>query len=112
MTAALTNTRIRAVGTRMSFNDISDTSGTQVSLAKFNTIEIRGELKRVSVGAGVTFGTLADALEQSGFALQTLPSYAKANVVGSILTGSHGGGAHKKGLSSYVKAIEYVDVNG
>lgn len=37
----------------MSFNNIADTPGVQVSLAKFDSVEIKVESMRVRVGAGV-----------------------------------------------------------
>jgi alditol oxidase len=96
----------------MSFNNIADTPGIQVSLAKFDSVEIKVESMRVRVGAGVKFGILADRLDSEGFALETIPSWAKTNVVGSIVTGSHANSYVKKAFSSQVEAIEYIDYTG
>ena len=59
----------------------------------------------VWVQAGVTWVILAEFLTKQGLALETVPALGHLNVVGSIVTGSHG----TRALAGMVSAIEYVD---
>jgi alditol oxidase len=76
------------------------------------SIEVDVESKTVRIEPGVTFGELSDVLDAKGMALECLPSHVDINVVGAIITGSHSGGTTIKSFSSYVTAIEIVDVHG
>ena len=46
---------IKVVGTAHSFNDIADTDGIQVNLAKFTDITVDKEAETVTFGAGITY---------------------------------------------------------
>lgn len=46
----------------------------------------------VRFGAGVTYTTLIKALVERKLALPNLPSLPHLNVVGSVVTGTHGSG--------------------
>jgi xylitol oxidase len=88
--------RIKVVGSGHSFNDIADTDGIQMSLKKhFNFIEINKEAKEVTFGAGVSFIELSEALDENQLALRNVPSHPHINVVGAVVTGSHGSGKNR-----------------
>ena len=55
--------RVRVVGTAHSFNDIADTDGLQISLAKMDAITVEKSKRRVTFGAGVNFSRLIKALK-------------------------------------------------
>ena len=103
---------MKVVGTGHSFNDIADTPGTQVSLARFTDIEVDHDTGAVAFGAGVTYTVLMEALTHEQLALPNLPSLPHLNVVGSVVTGAHGGGIHTQAMASSVTAIRLVDPNG
>jgi hypothetical protein len=49
----------------------------------------------VWLGAGVSFGELTEVLQENGLGLLNVLSYPHINVVGAVVTGSHGGGYDK-----------------
>lgn len=83
--------QIKVVGTAHSFSDIADTEGVHISTENFNKITVeQGE--KVRFGAGITYTKLIEALVEHKLALPNLPSLPHLNVVGSVVTGTHGGG--------------------
>ena len=85
---------IHVVGTAHSWSDIADTDGTHVSLVNFRKVSLDREAKKVTFGAGVTYADLIQYLTYEGLALENLPSLPHINIVGSIMTGTHGSGIH------------------
>lgn len=79
-------------GTAHSFSDIADTDGLHISLANFTDIAVDASQRSVTFGAGVTFTMLIKALTEHKMALRNLPSLPHINVVGSVVTGTHGSG--------------------
>ncbi len=51
--------KLRALGTRHSFNSIADSTHNQISLKLLDKIEIDEKARTVTVGPGVTYGKLA-----------------------------------------------------
>lgn len=101
--------RVRALGTRHSFTDLADTTGTLVHLleapAGFELDEDRGT---VTVGAGVRYGVLALWLEERGWALRNMGSLPHISIGGATATGTHGSGDANPVLTDDIVAIEYV----
>ena len=107
------NDRVRALGTRHSFNDLADTAGTLVSLADFGDApELGTERMTVSVAPGIRYGDLADWLQAKGFALHNMGSLPHISVAGAIATGTHGSGNRNGNLSTAVSALELVTGDG
>jgi alditol oxidase len=104
--------RIKALGTRHSFNSIADSEGAQVSLALLRDKVIDRESQRVTVGAGVTYGELAPWLDAQGFAVANLASLPHISVAGAYTTATHGSGIANGCLSTAVSAVELVDGAG
>ena len=108
--------QVKVVGTAHSFSDIADTDGTHITLENFTDIKVdtesRQDLRTVTFGAGITYTQLINALKAEKMALYNLPSLPHINVVGSVVTGTHGSGIDKGSMGSYVTAIAFVDVNG
>src|SRR5438105_12592423 len=68
-------TRVKALGSRHSFNGIADTPGDLISLDRFDRIlELDRERRTVKVVAGVRYGQLCGLLNSEGFALPNLAS--------------------------------------
>jgi len=104
---------VRAVGTRHSFNDLADTTGTLISVSGLDPDPVLDPAARtVTVGAGATYGALAAWLEARGWALATLPSVPDVTIGGAIATGTHGSGAGRQVLSAAVAGLRYVDATG
>jgi xylitol oxidase len=104
--------KLRALGSRHSFNAIADSLTNQVSLEHFDSIAVDAAARTVTVGAGVRYGTLAPIIDKQGFALHNLASLPHITVAGAIATATHGSGVHNKNLSSAVSALELVNADG
>jgi xylitol oxidase len=104
--------RMKALGTRHSFNRIADSTDRFVAVPALNDVSIDVEAKTVTVGAGITYGQLAPVLHQQGWALHNLASLPHISVGGSISTGTHGSGETNGTLASAVSAIEFVSATG
>ena len=102
--------RVRILGSRHSFNDIAD-SGELVTLDGLPAdIAVDGE--RVSLGASVRYGELAEALRGEDLALHNLASLPHISVAGAIATATHGSGDGNGNLATAVTALELVTSDG
>ena len=106
------NKKLKALGSRHSFNGAADTSGPQISLPALNAIEVNPASATVTVGPAVRYGDLAPVLARSGFALHNLASLPHISVVGAVATGTHGSGTLNGNLATAVAAMEFVGGTG
>lgn len=105
--------RLKAVGSRHSFNAIADTPGDHVSLTRMpRRLEIDAAARTVRVDAGVRYGELCKPLEQVGLALHNMASLPHISVAGACATATHGSGDRSGNLASAVSAIELVRADG
>ena len=105
--------RIRALGSRHSFNGIADTDGSQISLRKMNrVIELDGERHTVTVEGGILYGELCRYLNEQGYALHNLASLPHISVAGAVATSTHGSGDRNAGLAAAVRSITLVKADG
>ena len=105
--------KLKALGTRHSFNDISDSLGDLISLEYFDQmIALDREHRTVTVEAGVRYGELARRLHSEGYALHNLASLPHISVAGACATATHGSGDRHGNLATAVSAIEMVTANG
>jgi len=105
--------KIKALGTRHSFNDIADSPGELISLAHFDKIlELDRERRTVTVEAGVRYGNLAQWLDGQGYALHNLASLPHISVAGACATATHGSGDRHGNLATAVSAMEVVNGSG
>jgi alditol oxidase len=105
--------KLKALGTRHSFNDIADSSGDLISLEHFDKIlELDHERCTVTVEAGARYGQLARWLHGEGYALHNLASLPHISVAGACATGTHGSGDRNGNLATAVSAIEFVTGKG
>ena len=105
--------RVRALGTRHSFNDLADNGATLVTVTGIAPEPVLDETGRtVTVGAGISYGALAAWLQERGWALHNLGSLPHISVAGAIATGTHGSGTGNRILSAAVAGLEYVDADG
>jgi xylitol oxidase len=105
--------RVRALGTRHSFNDIADTSGALISLAGIDPeIRIDPTAMTASVTGGTRFGVLISGLQAQGFALHNTGSLPHISVAGATATGTHGSGDGNGILSTAISAVDLVTADG
>ena len=101
--------RVRALGTRHSFTDLPDTTGTLVDVTGFAAeFELDEAAQTVTVPAGIRYGVLAVWLDDRGWALRNMGSLPHINVGGATATGTHGSGDANPVLSASVRALRYV----
>jgi xylitol oxidase len=105
--------RIRALGSRHSFNDLADTDGDLVSLARLpRVLEIDAARQTVTIDGGTRYGDMCAGLHDAGFALHNLASLPHISVVGACATGTHGSGERSGNLSTAVRSMELVRADG
>jgi len=104
--------KLRALGSRHSFNTIADSTQNQISLVKLDEITLDEKARTVTVGAGVTYGKLAPVIDARGYALHNLASLPHISVAGAIATATHGSGVHNGNLATAVAALEIVTADG
>ena len=106
-------TKVRAVGSRHSFNSIADTDGDQVSLAAMSrVVEIDTQARTVTVDGGIGYAELAGQLHQHGMALANLASLPHISVAGACATATHGSGVANGNLATVVRALQLVTAGG
>ncbi|QFU96643.1 Alditol oxidase [Luteimicrobium xylanilyticum] len=105
--------RVRPLGTRHSFNDLPDTTGTLVTVTSVPAEPALDETARtVTVGAGTRYGELAGWLAGRGWALHNLGSLPHISIGGAVATGTHGSGDGNGSLSTAVRGLEIVGPDG
>jgi len=104
--------KLRALGTRHSFNGIADSTANQVSLKNLTQMSLDRTAHTVTVGAGVRYGQLAPYLDSNGYALHNLASLPHISVAGACATATHGSGNKNGNLATAVAAMEIVTASG
>ncbi len=105
--------RIRALGSRHSFNDLSDTPGDLLTLAGLpRVLEIDPVRRSVTVDGALRYGELCGPLHEAGFALDAMASLPHISVAGACATATHGSGDRSRVLPAAVSAIEMVRADG
>jgi len=104
--------KLRALGSRHSFNGIADSTENQVSVSHLNQITLNPASHTVTVGGGVTYSQLAPYLDSHGYALHNLASLPQITVAGAIATATHGSGSKNGNLATAVSALEVVTADG
>ena len=105
--------RVRALGTRHSFNDIADTEGVLVTTTEIPADFAIDEERRVlTVGAGTRYAAVATHLTEQGWALHNMGSLPHISVAGAISTGTHGSGDLNGNLSTAVRGLQLVGPDG
>lgn len=105
--------KVRALGSRHSFNTIADTDGVLVETTGLpEQVEIDSAHRRVSVSGGMTYGALATHLRSHGWALANLASLPHITVAGAVATGTHGSGDGNQSLAAAVAGLDVLGPDG
>lgn len=105
--------RVKALGSRHSFNRVGDTDGVHVLLdALPQRVELIPERQTVRVSGGVSYGALCCTLHRSGVAIHNLASLPHISVAGAVQTGTHGSGVNNPSLAGAVVGLELVRPSG
>lgn len=105
--------KIKALGTRHSFNGIADSDHDILSLAHCDRVlALDRERRTVTVEAGIRYGQLARYLDAEGFALHNLASLPHISVAGACATATHGSGDGNGNLATAVSGMEIVTADG
>src|SRR5450432_3135157 len=105
--------KVRALGTRHSFNSIADSDENLISLEHLNhVVKFDRAKKRVTIEAGIKYGQLGEFLDSRGFALHNLASLPHISVAGACATATHGSGNLSGNLATAVVAMDVVTANG
>ena len=106
-------TQVKVVGAGHSFNQIADTTGTLVSLARLpKQLDIDPVNQTATISGGMTYNEIAPALHEAGFGLPNLSSTPHVTVIGACMTATHGSGNGNKVLADCVSAVEIVTADG
>jgi xylitol oxidase len=105
-------TKLRALGSRHSFNSIADSTQNQISLKSLDRMSLDEKARTVTVGAGVTYGVVSPWIDARGYALHNLASLPHISVAGAIATATHGSGLHNGNLATAVAGLEMVTADG
>jgi xylitol oxidase len=105
--------KIRALGTRHSFNDLADTEGVLVTTTEIAPdFAIDTDRRIVTVGAGTRYAAVATSLTEEGWALHNMGSLPHISVAGAVATGTHGSGDLNGNLSTAVRGLQLVGPDG
>ena len=104
--------KLRALGSRHSFNAIADSKQNQISLKRLDKMTLDEKSRTVTVDAGITYGVLSPWLDAKGYALHNLASLPHISVAGAIATATHGSGVHNGNLATAVSGLEIVTADG
>lgn len=105
--------KIKALGSRHSFNKIGDTDAELISLENFRGIvSLDTDKQTVTVEGGIRYGDLCERLHEQGFALHNLASLPHISVIGACSTATHGSGVNNGNLATAVSAIEFIQADG
>jgi alditol oxidase len=104
---------LKVLGSRHSFNDIADTAGDHVSLARMpRVIDIDAERRTVTIDGALRYGDLCGVLDSAGFALHNLASLPHISVAGACATATHGSGDLSGNLATAVSGLEIIRSDG
>jgi xylitol oxidase len=104
---------LRVLGSRHSFNDVADTTGELISLARMPRVfELDRAAGTVTVDGAVRYGELCGPLDAAGFALNNLASLPHISVAGACATATHGSGDRIGNLATAVVGLEVVTADG
>src|SRR5579871_2845218 len=105
--------KLRALGSRHSFNAVADSTEDIISLERLDpAIELDRNRRTVTVSGGVKYGQLCRELHEQGYALHNLASLPHICIAGACATATHGSGDKNGNLATAVAGLEIVTAEG
>lgn len=108
--------QVKALGSRHSFCDVADTTGTHILLDAYDdgrpAVVVDPATGVASLHAGLLYGQAGAALLEQGRALRTMASLPHISLAGAIATATHGSGDENGCLASDVVGLELVTADG
>jgi xylitol oxidase len=105
--------KVRVVGTGHSFNELTDTPDTLISLDRLDkTVAFDHDRRTATVSAGINYIALAPLLHQAGYALPNMASLPHITVIGAAATATHGSGDRHGNLATHVSGLEILKADG
>jgi len=101
------------LGSRHAFNDLADTTGDLVSLARLpRVLELDARASTVTIDGALRYGDLCPSLDAAGYALANLASLPHISVAGACATSTHGSGDRVGSLATAVSGLEVMSADG
>jgi alditol oxidase len=108
-----TNSKLKVLGSRHSFNDIADSPGELICLDRLHrTLAFDTMRNTVTVDGGARYGQICGQIHREGYALHNMASLPHISVAGACATATHGSGDLNGNLATIVSAIELVMADG
>ncbi|WP_261376317.1 FAD-binding protein [Isoptericola variabilis] len=129
--------KVRALGSRHSFNDVADTPGVHVQVdalddgnglrpgrywvtedglvvlaSEAGAVDLDPATGVASVTAGLRYGDIMRTLHAEGRALATMASLPHISVAGAVATATHGSGDATRSLAGAVVGLELMTPDG
>ncbi len=105
--------KVRALGSRHSFNSLADSAELLVSTAALPPlVRIDEERRTVTVSGGMRYGDVARILQEAGWALHNLASLPHISIAGAVATATHGSGDRNGNLATAVKGLLILRADG
>jgi len=105
--------KVKALGTRHSFNVIADCAEDLISLSHLDrVIEIDRDRRTATVEGGARYGQVGEYLHARGYALRNMASLPHISAAGACATATHGSGDGNGNLATAVVAMEMVTAEG
>ena len=104
--------RLRVIGSRHSFTEISDGDELVTLDDLSGEVTIDRDAQTVSLPSPLRYGQLADRLAAEGLALANLASLPHISVSGAVATATHGSGVANGNLATAVAAFDLVRSDG
>lgn len=105
--------KLKALGSRHSFNHIGDTTADHISLEQMaQIVALDPQRRTVTIEGGMRYGPLGQYLQREGYALHNLASLPHISVAGACATATHGSGDRNGNLATVVSALQVVTANG
>ena len=105
--------KLRVVGSHHCFNDIANTTGTQLSLERMRGVLSLDMIRhQVTVEGGTRYSDIGPWLHERGYTLPNLATLPHISIAGACATATHGSGPTLGNLATAVAAIEFIDARG
>lgn len=111
--AAVSEQRVKAVGSGHSFTAVAKAPEVLVDLSEYvGVVAVDHDTKRVRVRSGTPLRQINRELDGSGLALANMGDIAYQTIAGAISTGTHGTGRSLGGIAPQVVGFRLVDGTG